>query len=79
LANDRFRVEYSPSLVTTDVILKAISDAGFAGRVVDAPAEVETETPASLDLNTLPVKLAEAFKLAAAESRHVLVDVHGPG
>lgn len=72
-------MDYDPTRVGTDAMLKAISEVGFIGRLVDEPAANSTTPGVTLDLAALPEKLATVFKQAASESRFVLIDVHGPG
>lgn len=79
LANDTFRVAYTPALIGTDAMLNAIDEAGFTGKVVDEPAAAEAQPGVQVDLEALPQAIREVFERAKENGRLVIMDIHGPG
>jgi hypothetical protein len=60
-------------------MLSAIKEAGFTGKVVDAPAAPVAKPGVRVDVAALPRTVREVFERAGEMGRLVLVDVHGPG
>ncbi|MCA8936478.1 MAG: hypothetical protein KDB68_09745 [Planctomycetes bacterium] len=79
LKHDAFHVKYSPDIVSVDAMLAAIDAVGFKGAVFEPTEAVEQSAVVQLDLGSLPQPLKDAFDRATAESRLVLIDIHGPG
>ena len=79
LKRDAFHVRYHPGVVSVATMLAAIGEVGFKGEVFESTETTEQTAIVQLDLSSLPQRLKDAFDKAAAESRMMLIDIHGPG
>ena len=79
LGDDRFDLVYDPQRISTDRMLEAVRELGYAPAIVEKPSTPVPEAAQAVD----PARLTSELQYLLAEARRtekpVLLDFTGPG